>query len=79
MLARRLRRDMTEADKRLWRELCELGLANRFRRQHPIGNALWILPVRQRSWPLSLMAGTTRVELAQTRCAVKKLPNEVTA
>jgi very-short-patch-repair endonuclease len=36
-LARCLRRDMTEAEKRLWRELRELGLPKRFRRQHPIG------------------------------------------
>jgi very-short-patch-repair endonuclease len=36
-LARRLRRDMTEAEKRLWWELRQLGLPNRFRRQHPIG------------------------------------------
>jgi very-short-patch-repair endonuclease len=35
--ARRLRRDMTEAEKRLWRELRELGLPRRFRGQHPIG------------------------------------------
>jgi BirA family biotin operon repressor/biotin-[acetyl-CoA-carboxylase] ligase len=28
---------MTEAEKRLWRELRELGLPHRFRRQHPIG------------------------------------------
>jgi very-short-patch-repair endonuclease len=28
---------MTEAGKRLWRELQQLGLSNRFRRQHPIG------------------------------------------
>jgi very-short-patch-repair endonuclease len=36
-LARRLRRDMTEAEKRLWRALRELRLAYRFRRQHPVG------------------------------------------
>jgi len=36
-LARRLRRDMTEAEKRLWWELRQIGLPNRFRRQHPIG------------------------------------------
>ncbi|MGB9648112.1 MAG: DUF559 domain-containing protein [Stellaceae bacterium] len=35
--ARRLRRDMTEAERRLWRELRELGPPHRFRRQHPIG------------------------------------------
>jgi very-short-patch-repair endonuclease len=28
---------MTEAEKRLWRELRELELPHRFRRQHPIG------------------------------------------
>jgi very-short-patch-repair endonuclease len=28
---------MTEAEKRLWRKLRELGLPWRFRRQHPIG------------------------------------------
>jgi very-short-patch-repair endonuclease len=28
---------MTDAEKRLWRELRELGVASRFRRQHPIG------------------------------------------
>jgi very-short-patch-repair endonuclease len=36
-LARRLRRDMTAAEKRLWRELRDLGLHHRFRRQHPVG------------------------------------------
>jgi very-short-patch-repair endonuclease len=36
-LARRLRRDMTEAEKRLWRELREFSLPQRYRRQHPIG------------------------------------------
>src|ERR1700760_2300416 len=35
--ATRLRRDMTEAERRLWRELRELELPHRFRRQHPIG------------------------------------------
>jgi very-short-patch-repair endonuclease len=37
MVVRRLRRDMTEAEKRLWRELREFGGPHRFRRQHPIG------------------------------------------
>ena len=36
-LARRLRRDMTEAEKRLWRELREPRLPSRFRRQHSNG------------------------------------------
>src|SRR6185312_135357 len=37
-LARRLRRDMTEAEKRLWWALREQETAYRFRRQHPIGD-----------------------------------------
>jgi len=37
IVARRLRRDMTEAERQLWRELRELGPPHRFRRQHPIG------------------------------------------
>jgi very-short-patch-repair endonuclease len=36
-LARRFRRDMTEAEKRLWRALRELDVPHRFRRQHPMG------------------------------------------
>jgi very-short-patch-repair endonuclease len=36
-IARRLRRDATEAEKRLWRALRELPAVHRFRRQHPIG------------------------------------------
>src|SRR5271163_2436159 len=36
-IARRLRRDATEAEKRLWRALRELPAKHRFRRQHPIG------------------------------------------
>ena len=37
IVARRLRQDLTEAEKRLWWELRELQLPNRFRRQRPIG------------------------------------------
>jgi very-short-patch-repair endonuclease len=37
IIARRLRRDATEVEKRLWRGLRELGGGHRFRRQHPIG------------------------------------------
>jgi len=36
-VARRLRRDMTEAEQRLWRGLRELKWPSRFRRQHPVG------------------------------------------
>ena len=36
-IARRLRRDATEVEKRLWRALGELGSPYRFRRQHPVG------------------------------------------
>ena len=36
-LARRLRRDATEAEKLLWRALRESFPDSRFRRQHPVG------------------------------------------
>jgi very-short-patch-repair endonuclease len=35
--ARRLRRDATDIEQRLWFALRELDLPHRFRRQHPIG------------------------------------------
>jgi very-short-patch-repair endonuclease len=38
--ARQLRREMTEAEKRLWKELRVLDLPIRFRRQHPIGKRI---------------------------------------
>src|ERR1700739_733337 len=37
VVARRLRRHATDVEKQLWRELRELGLPPRFRRQHPVG------------------------------------------
>ncbi|HVC50817.1 MAG TPA: DUF559 domain-containing protein [Stellaceae bacterium] len=37
LVARRLRRNATEVEKRLWRALRELLPEYRFRRQHPIG------------------------------------------
>jgi very-short-patch-repair endonuclease len=36
-IARRLRRDATEAERHLWRALRKLPVTYRFRRQHPIG------------------------------------------
>ena len=39
-LARRLRRDGTEAERRLWRALRECGFPWKFRRQHPIGRSI---------------------------------------
>jgi very-short-patch-repair endonuclease len=35
--ARQLRRNATEAEKRLWRALREFSTGLRFRRQHPVG------------------------------------------
>ena len=37
LAARRLRRNATEVEKRLWRAIRELLPDHRFRRQHPIG------------------------------------------
>jgi BirA family biotin operon repressor/biotin-[acetyl-CoA-carboxylase] ligase len=39
-LARNLRRNATDAERRLWRALHEADLARRFRRQHPIGRRI---------------------------------------
>ncbi len=39
-VARQLRRNATEAEKRLWRVLQELPIKRRFRRQHPIGRRI---------------------------------------
>lgn len=35
-IAERLRRDMTEAEKRIWERVCKNQLGVRIRRQHPI-------------------------------------------
>jgi hypothetical protein len=78
-LARCLRRDMTEAEKRLWRELRELGLPKRFRRQHSIGKYIVDLPAPQRSWRLSWMADSMRFDSRQIRRAAWKLPTTVIA
>jgi very-short-patch-repair endonuclease len=40
VIARRLRRDATEAERLLWRALRESGTTWKFRRQHPIGNRI---------------------------------------
>jgi very-short-patch-repair endonuclease len=40
IVARRLRRDSTDVEKRFWRALREAGFPERFRRQHPIGNRI---------------------------------------
>jgi very-short-patch-repair endonuclease len=39
-VARRLRRDSTEAERRLWRAIRGSALGVGFRRQHPIGSAI---------------------------------------
>jgi very-short-patch-repair endonuclease len=48
-IARRLRRDATEAEQQLWRALRELPGDYRFRRQHPIGRRIadFACPVRK--------------------------------
>jgi very-short-patch-repair endonuclease len=40
MLARTLRRDSTDVERRLWRALRESSLPWKFRRQHPIGRRI---------------------------------------
>ncbi|HET7882584.1 MAG TPA: DUF559 domain-containing protein [Acetobacteraceae bacterium] len=40
LIARRLRRDATEVERRLWRGLRNTGTDWKFRRQHPIGTRI---------------------------------------
>jgi len=40
LIARRLRRDATDVERRLWRALCENELPWKFRRRHPIGRRI---------------------------------------
>jgi very-short-patch-repair endonuclease len=67
---------MTEAERRLWRELRELGLARRFRRQHPIGKHI-VDPVRQRSWSSRLMADNTRFVPTKIKIEALRFPGTV--
>jgi very-short-patch-repair endonuclease len=39
-MARRLRRDSTDAERALWRALRSSGWPWKFRRQHPVGDAI---------------------------------------
>ncbi len=48
-IARKLRRDATDVERRLWRALRETALPWKFRRQHPIGRRIadFACPVRK--------------------------------
>ncbi|MGH7102037.1 MAG: endonuclease domain-containing protein [Acetobacteraceae bacterium] len=55
--ARRLRRNSTEAEQRLWRALRQAGLPWRFRRQHPIGGRIADLACPARKLAIELDGG----------------------
>jgi very-short-patch-repair endonuclease len=74
LLARRLRRDMTDAEQRLWRALRELELRNRFRRQHLIGASIVDFACPAAKLVMKSMAGSTRSMRQKTRRALKSLP-----
>jgi very-short-patch-repair endonuclease len=63
---------MTEAERRLWRELQQLGLPNRFRRQHPIGKYVVDFACPAAKLALNSTAGNTHTRSAQMNYAAEK-------
>ncbi|MGE0746530.1 MAG: endonuclease domain-containing protein [Rhodospirillales bacterium] len=57
IIARRLRRDPTDAERRLWNALREAQLPWRVRRQHPIGEYIVDLAVPVRKLAIELDGG----------------------
>jgi very-short-patch-repair endonuclease len=56
-IARKLRRDATEVEKRLWRALRELESPHRLRRRHPIGRYVVDLACPGRKLAIELDGG----------------------
>ncbi len=63
LTARRLRRDATEAEKRLWRALQDANLPWKLRRQHPIGRYFVDFACPSRRLAVELDGGQHSVEM----------------
>jgi very-short-patch-repair endonuclease len=69
-VARKLRKDPTEAEKRLWSRLRRDQLGARFTRQYPIGNAIVDFACRSLRLAIELDGGQhadSEADLARTR------------
>jgi very-short-patch-repair endonuclease len=75
-VARRLRRDATEVEKRLWRALRESLPEHRFRRQHPIGASIVDFACPARKLAIELDGGQHAIQqeadAARTREIVRR-------
>jgi very-short-patch-repair endonuclease len=72
-IARRLRRDATEAEKRLWWALRELPGEYRFRRQHPIGQRVVDFACPRRKLVIELDGGQHAVQEAEDEVRTMEL------
>jgi very-short-patch-repair endonuclease len=73
LLARRLRRNATEAEKRLWWALRELPVKHRFRRQHPIGQRVVDFACPSCKLAIELDGGQHAVQLAADQARTMEL------
>jgi hypothetical protein len=67
--ARQLRRQQTDAERRLWMRLREHQLGVQFRRQHPIGPYVVDFCCVERIWSLSSTAGIMKTNALGTLSA----------
>src|SRR5215469_15047665 len=72
-IARRLRRDQTEAEKRLWWVLRELPGGYRFRRQHPIGGRIVDFACPRRRLVIELDGGQHALETLDDEARTSEL------
>ena len=74
--ARRLRRDATEAEKRLWRALREMDLSLKIRRQHPVGRYILDFACPSRKLAIELDGGQhairTEADAARTEALAQR-------
>jgi very-short-patch-repair endonuclease len=64
---------MTEAEKRLWRELRELNLPHRFRRQHPIGKYIVDFACPAAKLVIELDGGQHGIQHGEDEVRIRKL------